>query len=136
MDCNPIMPPNGRASAPPRFPRDRFIASAVLLMCLMLVGRLVQLHVTSGADFERTARRQRVFREVVPARPGEIVDRHGHVFATSINFHSVYIVPCQIREAWDVAQKLGEALDITADELFEKIASHPQRQFLWVKRRI
>jgi cell division protein FtsI/penicillin-binding protein 2 len=136
MDSIPTAPSTGPAGDPPRFPRDRFIASAVLLMCLTLVGRLVQLHLTNGADFERTARRQRVFREVVPARPGEIVDRQGRVFATSINFHSVYIVPCEIREAWEVAQKLGEALDISADELFERIASHPQRQFLWVKRRI
>ncbi|MBS0260401.1 MAG: penicillin-binding protein 2 [Planctomycetes bacterium] len=96
----------------------------------------MQLHLSSGPDFERVAQRQRVVRETIPARPGEIVDRHGHVFATSVNVRSVYIVPRQIREAWDVARRLGEALDISPDALFERIASHPDKQFLWIKRRI
>jgi cell division protein FtsI/penicillin-binding protein 2 len=117
-------------------PRERLIATAILLACLVLIARLVQLHLSSGADFERIAKQQRVFREVVPARPGDIVDRHGHVFATSVNVHSVYIVPNQIREAWVVARQLGAALEISPDELFERIALHPQRHFLWVKRRI
>jgi cell division protein FtsI/penicillin-binding protein 2 len=120
----------------PAFPRERLIASAILLMCLLLIGRLVQLHLSSGAEFERLAKQQRVFRELMPARPGEIVDRHGHVFATSVSVRSVYIVPRQIHEAWEVARQLGEALQISPDELFERIASHPQRQFLWIKRRI
>ncbi len=116
--------------------RERLVASGVLLLWLVLVGRLAQLHLTSGDDFERLAKQQRIFRETVPARPGEIVDRHGHVFATSVCVRSVYVVPKQIRDAWHVAQQLGEALGISPDQLFERIASHPERRFLWVKRRI
>ncbi len=94
------------------------------------------MHLTSGTDFERVAARQRIFREAVPTRPGEIVDRHGHVFATSVCVRSVYIVPRRIREGWKVARQLAEALGLDPDKLFEHVASHPQRQFLWVKRRI
>jgi cell division protein FtsI/penicillin-binding protein 2 len=116
--------------------RHRLIAAAMLLVCLLLAGRLIQLHLTSGGDFERLATRQRIFREVVPARPGEIVDRHGHVFATSVCVRSVYVVPREIRDGWNVARQLAGALELDSDRLFEHIAAHPERQFLWIKRRI
>src|SRR5579872_1967069 len=118
------------------FSRERLVATALLLVWLLLVGRLAQLHLTSGDEFARLAEQQRIFREVVPARPGEIVDRHGHVFATSVCVRSVYVVPRQIREGWTVAQQLSEALGLPPDKLFERIALHPERRFLWVKRRI
>jgi cell division protein FtsI/penicillin-binding protein 2 len=116
--------------------RDRIVAAAVLLSFLALGGRLIQLHLTSGTEFERLAARQSIVREVVAARPGEIVDRHGHVFATSICVRSVYVVPRRIRAGWETARSLGEALGLDPDRLFEHIAAHPDRQFLWVKRRI
>src|SRR5579863_1439147 len=133
------MPENLPAPLPPprrSFSRERLVASGLLLVWLVLVGRLAQLHMTSGDEFERLATRQRIFHEVVPARPGEIVDRHGHVFATSVCVRSVYVVPRQIRDGWNVARQLATALELDADRLFEHIAEHPERQFLWVKRRI
>src|SRR5579864_457580 len=116
--------------------RERMVATVMLSVCLALAGRLVQLHLTNGGDFERLATRQRIFREVVPARPGEIVDRHGHVFATSVCVRSVYVVPREIRDGWNVARQLAGALDLEPDKLFEHISAHPERHFLWVKRRI
>src|SRR5260370_12209053 len=116
--------------------RDRVIAATVLLWALALGGRLIQLHLTSGTEFERLAARQSIIREVVAARPGEIVDRHGHVFATSICVRSVYVVPRRIRTGWETARSLGEALGLDPDRLFEQIAAHPDRQFLWVQRLI
>src|SRR5713226_9244487 len=103
--------PTSRAAndspARPAALRERFVATALLIVCLLLAGRLIQLHLTSGNDFERTATRQHIFREIVPARPGEIVDRHGHVFATSVCVRSVYVVPRQIRQGWEVASQLA-----------------------------
>src|SRR5438309_2292617 len=102
--------------------RERCVATGILLIWALLVCRLIQLHLTSGSEFERLARRQRIFREIVPARPGEVVDRHGHVFATSVCVRSVYVVPRQIREGWETARQLGEALQISPDRVFESIA--------------
>ena len=116
--------------------REKFLAGGLLLVWLILGGRLVHLHLTSGPEFESIAARQRTFREEVPPRPGEIVDRHGRVFATSVSVRSVYVVPCRLQQAWDSARKLAEALEIDSDLLFERISSRPQGQFLWVKRRI
>src|SRR5881394_4072555 len=109
---NPLL--HARRSA---FSRERLVATGLLLVWLVLVGRLAQLHLSSGDEFERLAKKQRIFREVVPARPGEIVDRHGHVFATSVCVRSVYVVPRQIRQGWDVDSQLAEALGLDADKL-------------------
>jgi len=116
--------------------RERTVATGLLLVWMLLAGRLVQLHLMSGRDFERLAARQRVFREVIPPRPGEIVDRHGHVFATSITVRSVYVVPKRVQQGWQTSRQLADVLHVDADKLFERIAAHPDRQFLWVKRRI
>src|SRR5258708_25858698 len=97
--------------------RERVVAAAVLLFCLALCGRLIQLHLTSGTEFERLAARQSIVREVVAARPGEIVDRHGHVFATSICVRSVYVVPRRIRTGWATARSLRQPLGLDPSPL-------------------
>jgi cell division protein FtsI/penicillin-binding protein 2 len=116
--------------------RECFVATGLFVVWMLLAGRLVQLHVSNGKEFEKLAARQRVFREVVPARPGEIVDRYGHVFATSVPVRSLYVVPQRVRDGWHLSQQLADVLGIDADKLFERIAAHRGRQFLWIKRRI
>lgn len=116
--------------------RARFLATLMLVGWTLLVARLVQLHLGRGAEFEHLADRQRIVREPVAARPGDIVDRHGRVFATSVTARSVYVVPRRVRQAWTLSQDLGRALGLEPDRLFERIAAHPDRQFLWIKRRI
>src|SRR5579872_2991837 len=130
-------PPSSGGPTPSNFfQRDRLVAALMLIVFLSLAGRLIQLDITSGDDFERLATRQRIVREVVPARPGDIVDRQGRVFATSVCVRSVYVVPRQIRDGWQLASQLAQALGLDADRIVETIASHPGRHFLWIKRRI
>ena len=127
-------------STPPPIPRSRWreraVATGLLLVWMVLAGRLVQLQLMSGRDFERLAAKQRAYREVIPPRPGEIVDRHGHVFATSVTVRSLFIVPKKVQQGWQFSRQLGGVLEIDADRLFERISAHPERQFLWVKRRL
>ena len=131
----PLDTPGRQAPVVPSL-RPRVVALMLCLVWTVLAARLVQLHLWSGAAFENLAARQRSFREEVPARPGDIVDREGRVFATSVSVRSVFLVPQRITKGWETARKLAEALQLDSDLLFEKIASHPDQQFLWVKRRI
>lgn len=116
--------------------RTRLIVGLLLAVWLVLSGRLVLLQLFNGDELRRLAERQRTIREVVPARPGEIFDREGRVLATTIRVSSLYVVPNRINDAWDIAQQLADTLKIDRDSLFEKLAVHPERQFLWVKRRL
>lgn len=116
--------------------RAKVLATLVLLGWTVLTVRLVQLQLGRGDEFVDLADRQRVIREPVAARPGDIVDRHGRVFATSVTVRSVYVVPRRVREAWKLSQDLAGALALEPDQLIERLAAHPDKQFLWIKRRI
>lgn len=127
------------APRPLRLPglwRMRLVATGLLLFWMVLAGRLVQLHSFSGKQLANLAERQRSLEEAVPARPGDILDRNGRVYATSVAVPSVYVVPNRMSESWAVAEQLAAALDLDPDRLYEQISLHSRHQFLWVKRRI
>ncbi|RPI84738.1 MAG: penicillin-binding protein 2, partial [Planctomycetaceae bacterium] len=111
-------------------------AAVVLLIYLILAGRLAQLHWTSGPELQRVASRQRIVHEVLPGRPGDIVDCRGVVLAASIETHSMFVVPRKLRDADSTALLLASALDLDPRALSERISTHAAKGFLWVKRRI
>lgn len=112
------------------------LVSLVGLFWLILAGRLVHLQWWSRAELARHANRQRSYVETIRARPGEILDRNGRLLATSVTLRSLYVVPSQIEDAWPVVTALGDALHLNPDRLFEEIAAHRRKEFLWIKRRI
>lgn len=123
------------AESIPRW-RTRVVTVVVVCIWLVLAGRLVQLQWLGRGEYIELADRQRSYLEEIIPRPGEIVDRRGRVLATSVVAQSLYIVPHQIENPWKFAQSLSQALDIDPDGVFEDIASHRQRRFLWIKRRL
>ena len=135
---NLTSPPADRpTSDPPRLPsRERVVAAGLITICLVLVARLVLLHVMNGPQFVKAANHQRVVRDKVPARPGDIVDRNGRMFATSIAVPSVFVIPSHIDDPAEISLQLGEALGLSPDELRAKIIHHSKKHFLWVKRRL
>lgn len=116
--------------------RAWLVAGSLGLCGLALVVRLVELQGVRHGEFLQQVLRQRIATEVIPARPGEILDRHGRILATTVTSRSLYLVPAVIENSWEVASRVAEALEIDPDQLYEKLAAHPTRQFLWVKRRL
>lgn len=116
--------------------RGRSLASVFLLSGLLLAGRLVHLQLLCGPDLEKLAMRQRLFRETVPARPGDILDRNGRLFATSVAVRSVYVVPRRIAAFPDALCDLATVLKLDAESLAERVEVQRDQHFLWVKRRI
>lgn len=116
--------------------RERFVAGVLLCAWVALAARLLQLHLWTGDELGTLAARQKSFQEVVPARPGEIIDRYGRVFATSVTVRSVFVVPQRILRQPDAVRRLCETLHVDPHRLNARIASHAELQFLWVKRRI
>ena len=129
MSSQPIIPP-------PAAWRQHLITIVFGLLGLAICSRLVQLQGFKHTQFAAKVTRQSLVREDVIARPGDIFDRHGRLLATSINSRSLFLIPKQIDNPWDVASKLAKALDLKADQLFERIGINQTRHFLWVKRRL
>ncbi len=79
---------------------------------------------------------QKTFSEPIPARPGDIVDRHGRLLATTVRAKSLFINPQLVDQPWEFAQQLAGATGVDPDRLFARLSKHRQKKFLWVKRRI
>lgn len=113
-----------------------FVVTVLGLGWLVIAGRLVQLQYLQQEKFAGKAIQQREFVEEIAARPGDIVDRHGRLLATTLSVRSLYLVPHKISDPTNVARMLAETLDLKTETLQERIAANSQKHFLWVKRRL
>lgn len=93
--------------------RSRLLVCAALFACWTtgIEARLVYLQVADHADLVARADRQQT-RTVTPsAKRGEIVDRHGHMLAYSVDADTIAAIPSEIDDPADVARKVCAALD-------------------------
>lgn len=116
--------------------RSRLLTMLILTGWLVIMIRLVQLQGTQHDAMHDRVARQSVFREVIPARPGEILDRNGHVLAMTVGCDSLYAVPDQIEQPWEFAWQVASVLNMNTDELYRRLLDNRTKQFLWIRRRI
>lgn len=103
---------------------------------MVLMVRLIHLQAAQRQLLNHRVTRQSSFTETLPARPGEILDRNGHVLAMTVTRDSLYAVPNEIEDPADFVWKVSQVLSIDAAALHERLVKYSSRQFLWVKRRV
>ncbi len=118
------------------FWRFRLIAVCLLLGWVVIIVRLIHVQGAQRQLMNDRVARQSIFSEVIPARPGEILDRNGQVLAMTITCDSLYAVPDEIEQPWDFAWKVSPVLNLNADELYHRLVTHADKRFVWIKRRI
>src|SRR5512146_1630902 len=74
-----------------------FVAGAFTLWTAAIEGRLLYLQVYDHQHLVEEARNQQQNIIEIPARRGDIVDRHGRMLAYSVDADSVYAVPPQVK---------------------------------------
>jgi len=116
--------------------RIRIVSLGVLGLLGILIARLWWLHDVHGAALRGLANRQRVQREPVLPRPGDILDRQGLVLATSVESRSLFVVPKKLPDPDQAARELSRILHIDQATLRAKLRQHREKGFLWVKRRL
>jgi cell division protein FtsI (penicillin-binding protein 3) len=113
-------------------------AAILLLWSCGIEARLVYLQVVRHAALTARAERQQLRTLKAPAKRGEILDRHGHVLAYSVDAASVYAVPTEIEDPHAVVDALcGVFGDCTREErqdLVERLSRH--KAFAYVRRQI
>lgn len=113
-----------------------------IVTCFVFVGwavmlaRLIQLQGSQRQVLNDRVAKQSIFSEMIPARPGEILDRSGHVLAMTITCDSLYAIPDEIAEPWDFAWKVSPVLNLNADDLYRRLVENSEKRFVWIKRRI
>jgi cell division protein FtsI (penicillin-binding protein 3) len=117
--------------------RRQLAAGLILFACLGLAARLAVVQTLESGGYATSAGRQQTFVEPLAARPGEIVDRHGRVLATSVTTRSLWVNPRRMTESSaPVTARLARAVHLDANELAHRIERNPRREFLWVRRRL
>ncbi|NNJ25995.1 putative peptidoglycan D,D-transpeptidase PenA [Planctomycetes bacterium LzC2] len=114
-------------------------AFCLLLAAALAIGlRLGVLAIGGGETFAATAIRQRQSETVLPARPGDLLDRHGRLLATTVTADSLFLVPREIPEdeIADCCGRLAIAIDLDAAALEKQVRRRPDGWFLWVQRRL
>jgi cell division protein FtsI (penicillin-binding protein 3) len=113
--------------------RTRLVVIGALfgLALLTVAGRLVDLAVLGGSGANSQA-------HIVPAVHtvrADIVDRNGHVLATSIATASLFADPQKIIDAPDAARQLaGLFPDISYGEFLQKLQG--KNRFVWLRRHL
>lgn len=82
--------------------------------------------------------RQHGHRELIPAPPGDIVDRHGRLLATSRPVYSLFVNPraFDFKEHEPIVQRVAQALNLDASSLLRRIEQNRDRYFMWMRRRL
>jgi cell division protein FtsI (penicillin-binding protein 3) len=117
--------------------RRIFIVASVLAIWVAAIEvRLGYLQIIDHADLVARAGRQQMRTRPAPAKRGDIVDRHGHILATSVDTDTIYAVPTEIGNAEATAAKLCEALGDCKEKerraLVDRLSQ--SRDFAYVRR--
>jgi cell division protein FtsI (penicillin-binding protein 3) len=135
-----MIPRRGDRSRPPaeltRWTRLRVaLMSALLLTGLSAVlVRAVSLQVVQRARLSSLASDQSVREMQIPARRGDIYDRHGIPLAQSVEVDSLWLDPSQVGDLGRAARDLARVLHLDAGELQVRLGR--ARRFAWVKRQV
>lgn len=108
----------------------------VLSAWVTLLLRLLHIQILSQATYASQALRQQTSHEVMPARPGDLLDRKGRLLATTIRVPSLYVNPSRIDDPDAVASTIGRIVGRDEQALADRIRNAADRQFLWVKRHL
>ena len=118
--------------------RIRAVAIVLALWVAVIETRLVYLQVFERADLAARAERQQERTQPSPAKRGDILDRRGHVLATSVDADTIYAVPTAIGDAADAAKRICEALADCDRKDRQALADRlgQRRAFAYVRRQV
>jgi cell division protein FtsI (penicillin-binding protein 3) len=135
-------PPKGREQGNDwrlTFKRRVLVVTAVLGVWVFFIQlRLAYVQIIQHADYNARAEQQHNRTRDVPAKRGDIVDRKGHLLATSVDADTVYAVPSEIGDADVAVAKLCTAFrDCTSKER-QSLTERLRRRgaFAYVRRQV
>ena len=108
------------------FGRVRGVTYLLVASFLVLVGRLVDIQVIRHDELARKAREKTTYVCWLEPRRGDILDRNGHLLATSTFVKTVCANPkLMVGHQAELIPILAPLLEMKAEELAQKLAPHP-----------
>ena len=100
----------------------------------VILGRLYRIQVLHHAELHERALQQYLRDVTLRAERGRILDRHGHVLATSVLASSIYAVPAELDKPSAAALQLAEVLQRSATDISRRLTANTQ--FAWLARQV
>jgi cell division protein FtsI (penicillin-binding protein 3) len=110
----------------------------LLLWAVAIEVRLIYLQVFRHADLSARAERQQSRTVAAPAKRGDILDRHGHILAYSVDADTIVAVPTEINDADKTAAAVCRALGDCEGKDRQGIAERIRKgkYFAYVRRQV
>src|SRR5262245_34577109 len=83
---------------------------ALMLWTVAIEARLIYLQGVQRSELVERAERQQMRTRPLSPKRGDILDRRGHILATSVEADTIYAVPSAIADERDAVEKLCKAL--------------------------
>ena len=120
--------------------RALLVAAFIGFWMLAVSARLVYLQVSQHASLSNRARQQQQNALDTTPQRGELLDRHGHQLARSVQTISLFLDPADLGagELECTAQQLSSALGLSYDDVSQQLsnAQNAESRFLWIARRL
>jgi penicillin-binding protein 2 len=107
--------------------RYKYLVVFVGLAFLLIFIRLWSLQVMKGSELRHLSDNNCIRLRENPADRGMLLDRNGHVLAHNRPSFEVYLVPEDLRANPEVLIKVGQMLNMTQEEIEEKINAQKRR---------
>ncbi len=115
--------------------RSQFIVAFIALGFLGLVARAAYVQVIDNAFFRRQGTVRFVRTLELPANRGRILDRNGHILASSVPVPSIWASPEDLERDAGKLKTLAKLLGMSTAELDKKLADE-DKNFVWIKRQV
>jgi cell division protein FtsI (penicillin-binding protein 3) len=115
--------------------RSQFVVACIALGFIGLVARAAYVQVIDNAFFKHQGAVRFIRTLDLPANRGRILDRNGHILASSVPVPSVWASPEDIDRDPVKLKALAKLLGMTLTELDKKLQDE-DKNFVWVKRQV
>ena len=115
--------------------RSQFIVACIAFGFLGLVARAAYVQVIDNAFFKRQGTVRFVRNLELPANRGRILDRNGHILASSVPVPSIWANPEDIERDPVKLKSLAKLLEMSTAELDKKLKDE-DKIFVWIKRQV
>lgn len=115
--------------------RSQFVVACIALGFIGLVGRAAYVQVIDNAFFKRQGAVRFIRTLDLPANRGRILDRNGHILASSVPVPSIWASPEDVERDPVKLKALAKLLGMSQAELDKKLQDE-DKNFVWVKRQV
>ena len=115
--------------------RSQFVVACIALGFIGLVARAAYVQVIDNAFFKRQGAVRFIRNLDLPANRGRILDRNGHILASSVPVPSVWASPEDMERDPVKLKALAKLLGMSQTELDKKLQDE-DKNFVWVKRQV